>query len=739
MQLNPVVMLGGPFYSPDMQRRFAMPSSQIGLLAGLLFCVPVDLPGAAEERELPLLTTTVQVKQLQQGEAEKSYPVRIRGVVTYINSSANIAFVQDGTGGTMFVPRDPDSTTPAPLQRGKHVEVNGVTAPSTFTPIIAGLSNQAASVKQLHDLRMPPAQHLESDELGNPVHDSAWVQLKGVVREIEPADEEFGPGHYEMIVSTADDSLRAIIPASSEKSATSLLGAVVTMRGVYDVIATQFGKRLGLRLLVQDFSDISIESPGVASFVDLPLKPLKSILKFESGTTIRARVKGVVTLDAPGRGFYLQNEGGWLWVDADQRRPVWAGQVVEVVGFPSNAKGYPMLQNSVFQVLGSTLLPRPISITSRAALLAGYHGARVTIRATVIDRLSQPGYQTLVVQADDEIFQARLIRSGEAPPVELPEEQSLVDITGICVNDFRRERVLDPETDKPFRSISFHLLVHDFHDVKLVEPPPFWTTKKVTGALIGLGAALSITLAWVLSLRRQVIRQTALIEDKMARETVMEERTRIARELHDSLEQELSGIQMQLDAASDHINRSPEFALETLNMARSLLKHSRTETRRSVWDLRSTALESGSLESAFQEVINMMNEEKRAPINISSSGTMMKLPTSVENNMLRIGQEAVNNAIDHASADAINISLTYQSDCVTLRVQDDGDGFDVKQAPTSLNGHYGITGMRERARKIGGQIEIQSEIGTGSQIELSVPYAEPQSNEEEKEQQEHER
>lgn len=679
------------------------------------------------------LTTAIQVKQLPQSEAEKGYPVRIRGVITYLNNTANIAFVQDGTGGSMFVPRSEDRPHPSVLHRGQFVEVTGFTAPSSFTPFITGISNSAARVKRLPDAPLPPPRHLESDELGNPVHDSTWVQLKGVVRAIETAEEEFGPGHYEAIVSTADDTIRAIIPAVSEQSATSLLGAVVTLRGVYDVIATPFGKRLGLRLLVQDFTDLSVNSPGTSSFSKLPIKPLKSILKLERGTTTRARITGVVTLDAPGRGFYLQDANSWLWVDADQRKPVWAGQVVEVVGFPSNARGYPMLQNSIFQVLGSSTLPRPAVITSRAALSSVYHGARVVIRAKVIDRLSQPGYQTLVVQADDEIFQARLIRPGSAPPVELPDEKSVVDITGICVNEFRRERVLNPETDKPFRSISFHLLIRDFHDIKVVSPSPFWTTQRVSWALIGLGGALTLTLAWVLSLRRQVVRQTGLIEDKMARETIMEERTRIARELHDSLEQELSGIQMQLDAASGHIEKAPTIARETLDMARSLLKHSRTETRRSVWDLRSTALESGNLQIAFQEIINMMGENERAIIKIHRNGDAERLPTSVENNILRIGQEAVNNALEHARPTSINISLTYQPDCVTLTVHDDGAGFDVRKAPTTLNGHYGITGMRERARKIGGEIQIRSGPNDGTEIELSVSYADARAKHEEQE------
>ena len=231
-------------------------------------------------------------------------------------------------------------------------------------------------------------------------------------------------------------------------------------------------------------------------------------------------------------------------------------------------------------------------------------------------------------------------------------------------------------------------------------------------------------MAWIHALRRQVERQTLFIEDKLERETVMEERTRIARELHDTLEQELAGIQMQLDAASGNLGTAPEVAAETLDMARAMLRHSRNETRRSVWDLRSTALETGDLESAFQEVMSMLHgQNPDVKISITCRGERKRLPTQIENNMLRIAQEAVNNAVEHARPKHIKIALDYQPASVTLRVSDDGTGFAPGHERSAKDGHFGLAGMRERARKIKGRITIESKPDAGTLVALTVPHA----------------
>jgi len=474
---------------------------------------------------------------------------------------------------------------------------------------------------------------------------------------------------------------------------------------------------------VSDWSDLRVEDPGIHAFAEIPVRPVSSVLKFQPGARPRQRVAGVVTMDDPRRGFYLADRTGWLWVETSQKDPVWPGVMVHAVGFPTDRAGFPALQNAVFAVVGETNQPNPLAIGAAGAISGIYHGAPVKMQGKVVDHLIQPDTQNMLLEADTHFFEVRLVSDRITQLPDLPAINSVVDVTGICVNEFRRVAGRISTNDFRHKSVSFHIHVRSPKDIEIVSPPPFWTTPRVLWALAFIAAALVASIAWIQALRNQVDRQTSLIEDKLERETITDERTRIARELHDTLEQELAGIQMQLDAAAGNLTTAPAVAADTLDIARAMLRHSRNETRRSVWDLRSTALETGDLKSAFDEVMEMLHGKNDAVrVLVKCTGATRRLPAKIENNMLRIGQEAVNNAVEHGRPELVKIALDYQPASVTLRVSDDGAGFSPNRARSASDGHFGLAGMRERARKIGGTIGIDSRPGSGTVITLSVPY-----------------
>ena len=688
------------------------------------------------ERELlaqRVLTTVAQIKHLKQltdDEGVAAVPLRLRGVVTYYNREAGQAWLQDATGGIAFNIGAPGHPEQLELARGDVVEVEGMAIPNHFLAEITGQSEgDPVRVEVLGREPLPPPHRLGLYEMANPVNHGEWVEIVGIMRGYEAASERFGTNRLVLTISSASGILEAIIdPPADLQEVEKMTGAVVRCRGVFQSIASRYGHLLGVRLLMEDFEDLDVLDPGIDSFGDRELVPVASILKFKAGSTSRLRVRGVVTMDDPGRGFYLHDGARWMWVESPQADPVWAGNFVEVIGFPTEKDGYPALLEGVFQVMYQTNIPKPVEIAVNGAFNGIYHGAFVRIRGTVVDALEQPGQHSLQLQSDDKFFQVRLVLDEDIPPVIMPERGSIVDVSGICVNDFRRRKNVVSDTEKRFEAVDVHILARRADDIVLVEPPPFWSVERVFGGFAGLVGALVLSLAWIYALRRQVGRQTSIIQDKMARETIMEERTRIARELHDTLEQELAGIQMQLDAASGHLETRPEAAGQTLDMARALLRHSRHETRRSVWDLRSTALEGGGLKLAFEEVIAMVHADSEVEINIVITGETVRLPTSMENNMLRIGQEAVSNSVEHGHATSITIELQYTAAEVKLLVRDDGKGFEPEGSHARREGHFGLLGMRERARKIGGHLEIRSEPGRGTTISLTVPVSSGTTN-----------
>src|SRR5207249_2975108 len=179
---------------------------------------------------------------------------------------------------------------------------------------------------------------------------------------------------------------------------------------------------------------------------------------------------------------------------------------------------------------------------------------------------------------------------------------------------------------------------------------------------------------------------------------VIEARKRIAREMHDALEQELAGITMQLDLATDCFQQAQRVAQQALQTARNMSRHSMIEARRSVWDLRCQLLEQGDLVSALSQMVRPLASRDLAKIDVRVHGTPIRLAPPTEMNLLRIGQEAVTNAFKHAHADHISVDLYYEPDKVRLSVSDDGCGF--KPDETASSGHFGLLDIREDRKSV---------------------------------------
>lgn len=205
-------------------------------------------------------------------------------------------------------------------------------------------------------------------------------------------------------------------------------------------------------------------------------------------------------------------------------------------------------------------------------------------------------------------------------------------------------------------------------------------------------------------------------------DAVLQERNRIARELHDNLAQEILGVSVQLEIVTRLLNSAPEAARSHLDRARSLVRSSMAEARRYVWDLRSQSLDDRDLPAALAEMTRRLTAESGVHTQFEVGGTLRPLPKQIENNLLRIGQEAVNNAVRHARAEHISVRLVFDATSVRLKVKDDGRGFDAETQGGS-NGHFGLVGMRERAREMGGEVRVGSRPGEGCEVEVNVPVS----------------
>jgi PAS domain S-box-containing protein len=200
---------------------------------------------------------------------------------------------------------------------------------------------------------------------------------------------------------------------------------------------------------------------------------------------------------------------------------------------------------------------------------------------------------------------------------------------------------------------------------------------------------------------------------------VVEERTRMAREIHDTLAQGFTGVVIQLEAAEDVLVEDPEEARLHVLQARTLARESLAEARRSVWALRPVVLGAGDLGYAFLHLVKKLAEESGITIDFTLRGVLRPLNEDLELHLLRIGQEALTNALKHAQATEISVTLTSGEDHIALSVEDRGQGFDA-ESPAYRRG-LGLRGIQERTDSLGGKLTLTSALGQGTRIEVVMP------------------
>jgi PAS domain S-box-containing protein len=201
---------------------------------------------------------------------------------------------------------------------------------------------------------------------------------------------------------------------------------------------------------------------------------------------------------------------------------------------------------------------------------------------------------------------------------------------------------------------------------------------------------------------------------------VIAERNRLARDIHDTLAQGFTGIIVQLEAAEDAQSRGlGKEAMRHLSRASDLARESLQEARRSVRALRPQVLEQRQLPAAFESLFEKMTAGTSVLAELMMEGKPQRLTSEIEENLLRIVQEALSNALRHASANHFVVRLAYEPQTVHLELVDDGLGFDT----TANHQGFGLLGMKERVEAMGGRIMVESVAGTGTAISIFVPAA----------------
>ncbi len=684
------------------------------LAAGLL-TAPTARAQSTTVRALPLLTNVQEIRALSQDQGARGYPVRVRAIVTHVDEVADVGLmIHDGHFGQFVVaPADPKKV-PAwiELQRGDYIEIEGRTVRGGFAPNV-----QPTAIRRLRHAPLPKPKHIPYAAMLTGRHDCDYVEIVGVVQRAWLSSD---PTNHTLFVDVAyqEGIVRATFWDFAPEDLSRFIDARVRLRGNVGTLFGPTEQLRGVSLFVGHARDIALLEPPPDPF-SLPTRTLRSLYNYSADgeANRRIRVRGVVTCYVPGHPvevsdftsttkfrhiqhvMYVDDGTGGARIETEQPQRVPPGAIVEVVGFPAVTPGKPIVTNAVFKVAGqASTPPAPMPVSGAGVMTPENDAALVRMQGNFLSLLTNPTARILVLKVGETVFEADLPDVGGIGALEKIRPGSVVAVTGVY-----SYRWGPPP--------SFRLFLRTPGDVVLVSAAPWWTMGHTAVMLVLLTLGAGGAGIWVKATANRKRQQY---------QAVLTERTRVGRELHDTLEQGLTGIALQLEAVSATLQASPEAAQQSLEVARQMLRYSIEETRRSVMDLRSQALETRDLAGALSDLVRQMTMGTSVEATVRMEGSPQRLDAAHEHHLLRIGLEALANALKHSGAKHVDIVVRFQPDAITLSITDDGCGLE--RAVQDLPGfHFGMQGIRERVDKVGGVLHIDTAAGGGTRLSVTVP------------------
>lgn len=675
-------------------------------------------PGPAVTETIAPITTVAGAFARWPELTTDDEPVRIKGVVTSTMPSGAFR-LHDGELG-IYVTKSPAGHKLSPgLTPGDRVLVTGVLRMGGFSPWMT-----PHALTPLGRGAFPEARPVSFGVLASGAVDNQWVEIEGVVRGIHVNDSR---DFAILDLGMSGGTLRVLVNHETGIDFNSLVDAAVRVRGVAAVNVNAQQHVVEPSFRVPSFSEIKVLRAGRSDPFAQPLVPVKRLMRFSLGAAHhhRIRTSGVVTRRLSDTTLFLRDGDTGLKVETSAPNNFRTGDVIEAAGFPVIADGMAVLQHATGRIVGAAAAPAPGQPTLTTLLEGTHNSDLVSIRARLVDWVIAGESVTLVFQAGDHLFKG-LLNVASSPPLSLPEKNSLVNVTGICV-------ISELEDLWFYQPRSFLLLLADVADVQLVQAPPWWTPERLWRALTISCLVLFAVTGWVWALRRQIERKRAVIERQARHAASLEERSRIARELHDTLEQGLTGLSLQMKAMETDLSATPHPVQARLQFARQMLRQSRALARNAIRELRAEAVPprlEGVVEG-LKRVADSWNYSGALSVNVDVLGTRRPLPGALENHLLGIGTEAMTNAVKHGRAEVIHAEIIFRPMEVAIRIKDNGTGFDPAQQPDQMSGCFGLLGMRERAREMRGELRIESQPGHGTEVSVTAPTPgshEPESN-----------
>lgn|GEM_PF-3462955 len=629
--------------------------------------------------------------------------LRLRGVVTYSGVYRDHYYlsVQDDTGAVFISDdNDPDFYHP---RVGQVVDVYGA-------PVFALIRD---------DLNVTKIVPMEEGALPLPVHHPAellfsgngaayWTEVEGVVYNVD---------HTGTALLRCNSGIISVaIQGEGSDFWKNYIDCLVRVRGViaYPSPTTPC-------LLVPGPGYLKAMDPVPRLSSNIPIVALHDLNTdtFLTSDKHRLRISGIVTF-ADSRTVALQDQNVGLIVQLAQRSSVAIGDNAIAIGFPS-ANGAMTLLESEVRSSGKASAIVPKSIGMDGVRSGELDGVLVKISGFLSRETSSEVGQVLEIEGNSGSAAAILTRNSHISNIPLG---SHVTVTGVCMPV--ETAALSERGSVGSERFARAVFLRNDQDFVVLEHPGWWRLKRAAEVIAVLIVLLLTLFGWIHILRSRVRQRTEQLVFTMAQlkketevSTLLAERNRLAGEIHDSTEQGFSAALLQLDVAT-RLKSATDEIRKSLAVAKTMLLFSRSELRNAVWDLYSPELEKTDLPSALRYIIAQFESDVLA-LELEVTGEVRKLAHGTEHHLLRIAQEAITNAVKHANATKIIVTLKYTSDGLELGVSDNGRGFSFERVLSAREGHFGLRNLKTRAKKISAHIDITSEPGLGSNVKLRVP------------------
>jgi len=680
-----------------------------------------------------------EARTLDLGTAGELGGIKLSGVVTWVGQDGGLLTIQDGTAAIWA--NNPEKKE---LRPGMAVELEGILQKGQVGNLV-----EMTAVAVTGTVAIPDPVRLEGAMLYEPEYDCQWVRVEGIVRAVV---EWPGPGSDSNMLHLSSGGIRVRVLMSAGEGAklSGLIDAKVGFTGVSTNTVNASGQAGNVLVRTNGAEDFQvIEEPQ--SRDKLPVTPLDRLLGFPSisppghmvktrGTVTAVRYREWVQIQSGSRGARVMILG------VDENLPD-IGDEVEVLGFPVPSLLSPLLEDGQFTVLEkSPGWTQPLRVGSTEEAMQN-DGRLIQIRAKLLKARTEVPPARLLMDRDGVLFEAEF-------PFALPtgalgaQEGAVLDLLGVCEVSVGGEW-----QDAGFPTArGFVLRLRSVHDVDVLEKAPWWTPLRLAVALaVACGACVVAMVSASMiggknrrlrivegellaardSLARRVDARTDQLQSQLAARrdessqfaVVTAERVRVARDLHDSLEQTLAGTALRLEAAREQLPDNADATRSQLVRAEELVRRSQAEVRRTVWGLRSLALEKQSFSEALRESIHLLTDDTGLETRVEVKDGITGLETGTEGELLRIAQEAVANVLKHSGATRMEIHYgTNAEGGIELLVKDDGKGFSEGVHGSRQDAaHFGLQGMRERAAEMGAGLEILSAPNKGTTIRVTLP------------------